>query len=51
MRKVLLGGICLMLAVACIGCNTIRGMGEDVGTVGGWVVKGADNVQENVGNK
>lgn len=46
MKKILLTGICLFLTVACIGCNTIRGLGEDVSTVGGWVVKGVDNVQE-----
>jgi len=41
-----LAGICLVLVVACIGCNTIRGVGEDLGTVGGWVVKGSDNVKD-----
>ncbi|MCK5013995.1 MAG: entericidin EcnA/B family protein [Candidatus Omnitrophica bacterium] len=46
MKKTILAGICLVLAVACIGCNTIKGFGEDLGTVGGWVVKGSDNVQE-----
>ena len=46
MKRMLLAGICLVLAVASIGCNTIRGLGEDVSTIGGWVVKGADNVQE-----
>ena len=46
MKKMVLAGVCLVLAVACIGCNTIRGLGEDVSAVGGWVVKGADNVQE-----
>ena len=47
MKKMVLAGICLVLAVVCIGCNTIRGLGEDVSTVGGWVVQGVDNVQEN----
>lgn len=46
MKKAVLGGICLILTVACIGCNTIKGLGEDVTTVGGWVVKGSDNVQQ-----
>lgn len=49
MKRMLLGGICLVLAVVCVGCSTIRGIGEDVGAVGGWVVKGADNVQEGAG--
>ena len=46
MNKVLLAAICLVLMAISIGCNTIRGLGEDVTTVGGWVVKGVDNVQE-----
>ena len=46
MKKIVLTGICLSLAVICVGCNTVRGLGEDVKTVGGWVVKGVDNVQE-----
>ena len=50
MKKFALGVICLMLTVVCIGCNTIKGLGEDVSTVGGWVTKGADNV-ENSGSK
>ena len=49
MKRALLTGFCLFLTVACVGCNTIRGLGEDVGTVGGWVVKGVDNVQEKQG--
>lgn len=46
MKKTLLMGICLLLVVTCIGCNTIKGMGEDVSAVGGWMVKGSDNVVE-----
>ena len=45
MKKMVLAMTCLVLTVACIGCNTIRGLGEDVSSVGGWVVKGADNVE------
>ena len=47
MKKIVLAGVCLVLAVACVGCSTIRGLGEDVSTVGGWLVQGVDNVQEN----
>jgi predicted small secreted protein len=46
MKKMILTGMCLVLVVACIGCSTVKGFGEDVSTVGGWVVKGVDNVQE-----
>ncbi len=46
MSRVLLAGICVFLMVASIGCGTIKGVGEDLGTIGGWVTKGSDNVRE-----
>lgn len=46
MKKLLLAGICLALMFASVACSTIRGIGEDLGTVGGWVTKGSDNVRE-----
>ena len=46
MSRALLAGICVFLMVASIGCSTIRGVGEDLGTIGGWVTKGSDNVRE-----
>ena len=46
MKRTILGVTCLLLVVTCIGCNTIRGVGEDVSTIGGWMVKGADNVEQ-----
>lgn len=46
MKRALLAGICVFLMIASVGCSTIRGMGEDLGTVGGWVTKGSDNVRE-----
>ena len=46
MNKMLLAGICLMLMVASVGCGTIKGVGEDLSTIGGWVTKGSDNVRE-----
>jgi len=46
MSRVLLAGICVFLMVASIGCSTIRGVGEDLGTRGGWVTKGSDNIRE-----
>lgn len=46
MNKALLAGICLVLMVASIGCSTIKGVGEDLSTVGGWVTRGSDNVKE-----
>ena len=46
MNKMLLAGICLTLMFVSIGCSTIKGVGQDLSTVGGWVTKGSDNVRE-----
>lgn len=46
MSRTLLAGICVFLMVASIGCSTIKGVGEDIGSVGGWLSKGSDNVRE-----
>lgn len=44
MKEMLLIGVCLVLTVTSIGCNTVRGVGEDISTVGGWLIRGADSV-------
>ena len=36
MRMHMVLGICLVLAATAIGCSTIKGMGEDIGTVGSY---------------
>lgn len=46
MKRTYLMAICLLLMVTSIGCSTIRGVGEDLTAVGGWVTKGSDNVKE-----
>jgi len=46
MKVIVLLSICLALAVTSISCSTIRGVGEDLGTVGGWVTSGSDHVKE-----
>ena len=46
MKKAILAGICLSLMVVSVACSTIRGVGEDIGAVGGWLTKGSDNVRE-----
>ena len=40
--------ICAAFALTAAGCGTIRGVGEDVSTVGGWFVKGSDGVKDNM---
>ena len=39
MKKLLLITVCLLLATALIGCGTVKGIGGDIATVGGWVSK------------
>jgi len=46
MKKTLLLGVCLLLVAAITGCGTVKGLGEDVSTVGGWLTKGSDRAQE-----
>ena len=46
MKKTILTILCLMVAISAIGCSTIKGLGEDVAAVGGWLVRGSDAVKE-----
>ena len=46
MKKTLLFGLCIMLAVVVAGCSTIKGLGEDVSVVGGWLTRGSEKAQE-----
>jgi len=34
-----------LLILAIAGCGTIKGIGEDIGTVGRWLSRGSDNVK------
>lgn len=38
--------LCFSLTLICTGCSTIKGLGEDVSTLGRWITRGVDNVQE-----
>ena len=40
----------LALAVSALGCHTIKGVGDDVSTVGGWISGGSDHVKESIKN-
>jgi len=46
MKKFLLAGLCLTFMFASVACSTIKGVGEDIGAVGGWLTQGSDNVRE-----
>jgi predicted small secreted protein len=46
MRKDCLFVLCSLLILAIAGCSTIKGMGDDISTVGNWLMKGSDAVKE-----
>ncbi len=48
MKKVFLGIIVLTAVISFYGCSTIKGLGEDVSTIGGWIVNGSEHVEESV---
>ena len=48
MKKIGLLVLCGMFTLTGLGCGTIKGVGEDIGTVGGWFVKGSDSVKDNM---
>ena len=50
MKKTVLGIMTLAFAASLFGCNTIRGVGDDLQAVGGWVTKGSTHVEESIGN-
>jgi len=31
------------------GCSTVKGIGDDISTVGKWMARGSDNVKNNAG--
>jgi predicted small secreted protein len=38
--------LCGLLILAVAGCSTIKGLGDDISTVGSWLMKGSDAVKE-----
>ncbi|MFC1594221.1 hypothetical protein ACFL38_02725 [Candidatus Omnitrophota bacterium] len=44
MKRLVLIAICLAFTATLIGCGTMKGLGEDITAVGGWFVKGSDEV-------
>ena len=46
MKKMSLAAVCMVLMFTSISCGTVKGVGEDLTAVGGWVTKGSDNVKE-----
>jgi len=50
MKKMILGITAIMFVGTLCGCGTIRGIGEDIGSVGGVISSGSDHVKESVKN-
>lgn len=48
MKKYVAIVLVTLFSTTLVGCSTIKGIGEDVSAVGGWIKKGSDNVKENV---
>lgn len=48
MKRAVLSIALLALMASIYGCSTVRGLGNDVATVGGWITKGSDHVEESV---
>ncbi len=50
MKKAILGLFACAFLISLAGCSTVKGLGEDVSTVGGWITKGSEHVEESVQN-
>ena len=45
MKKVCFFVVSGLLILAIAGCGTIKGMGDDISTLGGWLTKGSEAVK------
>jgi len=45
-KRVCLYVLSVLLILAVAGCSTIKGLGDDISTVGSWLMKGSDAVRE-----
>ena len=48
MNKIILSVITLVVVVSFYGCSTIKGLGDDVMTVGGWISSGSEHMEESI---
>jgi predicted small secreted protein len=49
MKRMIFGIVALMLLASFYGCNTMKGLGNDLSAVGGWITRGSEHVEESVG--
>ena len=43
MKKACLFVLCALLILTAVGCGTIKGIGEDISALGGWLIRGSDS--------
>lgn len=46
MKKMIYFLLLALIASTALGCGTIRGIGEDIGTLGRWLVRGSDKATQ-----
>lgn len=51
MKKAYLFVLCGLLILTIAGCGTIKGLGDDIGTVGKWLTKGSNSVTKDTNPK
>ncbi len=44
-NRTLLRVTALIILLSAAGCGTIKGVGDDISTVGGWLSRGSEKVQ------
>ncbi|MCK5014941.1 MAG: hypothetical protein KAS66_14105 [Candidatus Omnitrophica bacterium] len=50
MKKVILNVLVFAFVVSLAGCSTIKGIGDDIQAVGGWISNGSEHVEESIKN-
>lgn len=45
MKRVWLFVFCAILILTVAGCGTVKGLGEDISTIGRWLMKGSDSAK------
>jgi len=48
MKKITLGFVAVALTGSLYGCNTMKGLGEDIKAVGGWISSGSEHVEDSI---
>jgi predicted small secreted protein len=48
MNRMILGVILLLGAATFYGCSTMKGVGDDLKVVGGWITKSSTNVEKSL---